>query len=96
MTVHERVAAARQRLGAAGIGAAEAAASARRLAEHVLDWDATRYLTSGREPEPSGFAERYEAAIVRRAAREPSAYIVRRQEFWGLSFEVTPAVLIPA
>jgi len=95
MTVHERVAAARQRLGAAGIGAAEAAASARRLAEHVLSWDATRYLTSGNELEPSGFAERYEAAIARRTAREPSAYIVGRQEFWGLSFEVTPAVLIP-
>jgi release factor glutamine methyltransferase len=94
-TVHERVAAARRRLEGAGIGAAEAAASARVLAEHVLGWDAVRYLTSGSDPEAPGFAERYGAAIARRAAREPSAYIIGRQEFWSLPFEVTPAVLIP-
>lgn len=33
--------------------------------------------------------------MARRVAREPFAYIVRREEFWGLPFEVTPAVLIP-
>jgi release factor glutamine methyltransferase len=33
--------------------------------------------------------------VARRAAREPFAYIVRAEEFWGLRFEVTPAVLIP-
>ena len=95
MTVHERVAAGRQRLSRAGIGAAEAAASARLLAEHLLGWDAARYITSGVEPEPAGFAAGYEEAIARRASREPSAYITGRQEFWGLPFDVTPAVLIP-
>jgi len=95
MTVHERVAAARHRLGAAGIGAAEAAASARLLAEHILGWDTTHYLVSGNDPEPPDFVAPYDAAVARRAAREPSAYITGRQEFWGLSFDVTPAVLIP-
>jgi release factor glutamine methyltransferase len=61
----------------------------------VLGWDATRYLTSGNEPEPDGFAERYDALIERRAAREPVAYITGRQEFWRLDFEVSRAVLIP-
>ena len=95
VTIQERVAEARQRLRAAGIGAAEADASARVLAEHVLGWDATRYLTEAAEPEPSGFAERYDAAVRRRVTREPSAYIMGRREFWGLTLEVSPAVLIP-
>jgi len=94
-TVHERVAAARQMLGDAGIGALEAASSARVLAQHVLGWDTTRFLTSGHEPEPGGFGDRYDALVARRAAREPSAYITGRREFWGLPLEVSPAVLIP-
>ena len=54
-----------------------------------------RYLTSGNEPEPEGFAQRYDALVARRVAREPVAYITGRQEFWNLDFEVSPAVLIP-
>jgi release factor glutamine methyltransferase len=95
MTVHERVAAARHTLSEAGIGASESAASARMLAEHVLGWDTTRYLTAGHEQEPAGFEERYDEMISRRARREPSAYITRQREFWGLPLEVSPAVLIP-
>lgn len=94
-TIQDRVAAARQTLRDAGIGPAEAELSARRLAQHVLGWDTARYFTSSNEPEPSTFAERYHALVARRAAREPSAYITGRQEFWDLSFEVSPAVLIP-
>jgi len=33
--------------------------------------------------------------VERRAKREPVAYIVGHQEFYGLDLEVTPAVLIP-
>ncbi|MHB0871394.1 MAG: peptide chain release factor N(5)-glutamine methyltransferase [Chloroflexota bacterium] len=33
--------------------------------------------------------------VARRAAHEPEAYIVGRREFYGLEFEVGPAVLIP-
>lgn len=95
ITVRERVARARELLRESGIGADESESSARVLAEHVLDWDTARYLTLAPDPEPPFFAERYEAAVRRRAAREPSAYITGRQEFWGLAFEVSPAVLIP-
>lgn len=95
VTIQNRVDAARQTLRDAGIGPAEAELSARRLAEHVLGWDTARYFTSSNEAEPLQFAESYDALVARRAAREPSAYITGRQEFWDLSFEVSPSVLIP-
>jgi len=47
------------------------------------------------EDAPAGFEEAYEAAIVRRVLREPVAYIVGVQEFWGRDFLVRPGVLIP-
>lgn len=37
----------------------------------------------------------YFAVIARRVAGEPTQYLTGNQEFWGLEFEVTPAVLIP-
>jgi release factor glutamine methyltransferase len=37
----------------------------------------------------------YRAAIARRARNEPVQYITGTQEFYGRSFAVTPAVLIP-
>jgi release factor glutamine methyltransferase len=40
-------------------------------------------------------AEKFLALIARRAAGEPVQYLTGKQEFWGLEFEVTPAVLIP-
>ncbi len=47
-----------------------------------------RWLDS---PVPSGIAH----LVVRRLAHEPVAYILGRQEFYGLDLEVSPAVLIP-
>lgn len=94
-TIHAHVAAARQQLRAAGLSSAEADLSARLLAEHLLGWSTERFLVEAVEPEPDGFSARYDAVIARRAKREPVPYITGRREFWGLSFEVTPDVLIP-
>ncbi len=40
-------------------------------------------------------ARHFEALLARRAATEPFAYITGQQEFWSLTLEVSPAVLIP-
>jgi release factor glutamine methyltransferase len=94
-TIHDRVAAARERLRGAGISPDEADLDARLLAEHLLGWDTARFFASAAETEPSAFAEKYEALVDRRVHREPVAYIVGHHEFWGLDFEVMPGVLIP-
>lgn len=39
--------------------------------------------------------ESYQYVLTRRASGFPSQYITGHQEFWGLDFIVTPAVLIP-
>jgi release factor glutamine methyltransferase len=95
LTVHERVAAARQRLADAGLSPAEAGLSARLLAQHALGWSPERFLADAGGAEPDAFAEPYDALVARRARREPLAYIVGMREFWGLTLEVTPDVLIP-
>jgi release factor glutamine methyltransferase len=94
-SLQERIAEARHRLVRAGLTPADAALDAEVLARHALGWDRARLLTSGREPTPAGFDERFDALIERRAVREPVAFITGRREFWGLEFEVSPAVLIP-
>ena len=95
MTIHARVAAARQQLRNAGLSANEADLSARLLAQHVLGWTTERLLTDGGDGEPPDFGMHFDVLITRRASREPLPYIVGHREFWRLDFEVTPAVLIP-
>ena len=73
----------------------DAGLDARVLARFVLGWDAAHLLADGRDDEPPGFSERYAVLVERRSRREPVAYITGEKEFWNLSFEVSPAVLIP-
>lgn len=94
-SIHELVASARLRLRQAGIPDAEADLDARLLAERLLGWDAARYFAHADADPPVAFPETFGRAIDRRVRREPVAYITGRQEFWDLTFEVTPAVLIP-
>jgi release factor glutamine methyltransferase len=95
MTLRHHLAAAKVRLVAAGIEPSEAARDALLLAMHVLGWNRATTYARDTDPPPADFAPAYEAAMARRAAREPVAYIVGVQEFWSRDFTVTPAVLIP-
>jgi release factor glutamine methyltransferase len=95
MTIAEHVARARAGLESAGIPGPEAALDAGLLARTALGWDHAAFLTRQRDAPPPPFAAAYAALIARRARREPVAYILGEREFWGLTFEVTPDVLIP-
>jgi release factor glutamine methyltransferase len=94
-TIHARVSTARDRLRAAGISSDEANLDARLIAEHVLGWTTERFFTDANQAPPPSFDAQFDALVARRAAREPFAYIVGRQEFWGLEIDVNAAVLIP-
>jgi len=93
--LHERLADARERFVRAGIPHQEATLDAEVIARHVLDCDRATFLIRARDPLPSAFERLFESLVQRRLSREPIAYIVGHREFWGLEFEVTPAVLIP-
>src|SRR5262252_2916480 len=93
-TIRELVAAASDQLRGAGV-TTSATLDARLLAQHVLGWDAARLLARAGEAAPEGFPAAYEPLVARRVAREPLAYITGHREFFGLEFEVSPAVLIP-
>src|SRR5262245_32554136 len=95
MTVLRRVIAARERFLRAGIPPDQAAIDAELLARHALGWDRATYLGHRDEPIPDEASNRFDSAVRRREAREPIAYITGHREFWGLSFLVSPAVLIP-
>src|SRR5690242_6798106 len=54
------------------------------------------YLFAHPERELSGDEQRrYNNVVAERASGKPAQYITGHQEFWGLDFVVTPAVLIP-
>ena len=91
----DRVARARDGFARAGVAADEAAADAQVLARHVLGWDRATYLARRRDPAPPDFETRYAPLAARRRMREPVSLITGRREFWGLTFEVGPAVLAP-
>jgi release factor glutamine methyltransferase len=65
------------------------------LLMHALGRDRTWLYTHPEASLDVADAEKYLALIARRAAGEPTQYLTGKQEFWGLEFEVTPAVLIP-
>jgi release factor glutamine methyltransferase len=65
------------------------------LLMHSLGCDRTWLYTNPETPVNPGAVQAYFALVARRASGEPTQYLTGKQEFWGLEFEVTPAVLIP-
>jgi release factor glutamine methyltransferase len=89
VTVGEAIRAAAERLAASSD---TARLDAELLMAHALEVSRSDMLLKAmRDPAPEGFA----SLVERRAAHEPVAYITGEAEFYGLTFKVTPATLIP-
>jgi release factor glutamine methyltransferase len=65
---------------------------ARLLLAHTLGLSQNDLI---RDPSRAIDTTAFEAAVTRRVAHEPLALIVGLREFWSMTFEVSPATLIP-
>jgi release factor glutamine methyltransferase len=65
------------------------------LLMHALGRDRAWIYTHPEDALEPAALDRYFMLVERRAAGEPTQYLTGKQEFWGLEFEVTAAVLIP-
>ncbi len=84
---------ATEALQAAGID--DAWLEAEVLLRHTLDLDRAHLYARLQEDLSSGDQAAFRSLLARRLAHEPTAYIVRQREFYGLDLETTPAALIP-
>jgi release factor glutamine methyltransferase len=65
------------------------------LLAHLLGCDQTALLTHPERLLSAAELEQFDRLVERRLASEPMQYLTGEQEFFGLRFEVSPAVLIP-
>jgi release factor glutamine methyltransferase len=84
----------------ATIAAVQASLPLDPLENRILLCEATglsrvQLITQGDRPLTAYEAQRLDGLVARRLRGEPIAYIVGRREFFGLDFQVGPAVLIP-
>jgi release factor glutamine methyltransferase len=77
----------------AGIDSAEA--DARLLMAHALGVDRAELIANGERALTVEQAEAIDALAARRLKREPVARIFGHKEFWSLSLQIGPAVLVP-
>ena len=77
------------------VGSESARLDAELLLAFALDTDRTAVIAHTDAPVGDGAAARFQAALDRRAAGEPVAYIRGVKEFHGLAFGVDPRALIP-
>lgn len=93
VSIGEALRRASQQLDHAGV--AEARREAGSLLSHIIGKDRTFLISHAEELLDAHQCERFENAIARRAAGEPTQYITGTQDFFGRAFRVTPNVLIP-
>ena len=65
------------------------------LLRHFLGCRRADIFLNGSQPVADSVREEVERALSRRLDREPLAYILGEQEFYGRAFAVSPEVLIP-
>jgi release factor glutamine methyltransferase len=79
----------------AKVGVDDSRWEAELLLRHALGWSRERLLARLQEPVPAEAMGHFFQLLDRRRGRVPIQYLLGTQEFFGLSFRVTPAVLIP-
>lgn len=95
MTLRRLLEAARLELAANEDPAASPRLEAELLLAQTLGVDRAWLFAHADDEAPEAAVPTFEALVARRAGGEPLAYITGEQEFWSLSLQVTPAVLIP-
>ncbi|MBP1965727.1 peptide chain release factor N(5)-glutamine methyltransferase [Paenibacillus aceris] len=93
MTIREAYVEASSFLGKLDV--AEAASCVELLLQHLLGCSRTELLFRFQEQFPAELAAEWRQLLERKAAGEPVQYVIGEQEFYGLPFAVSPAVLIP-
>lgn len=93
MTLAELLHQAETRLRTADIE--DARLEAELLLRHAIGLTREALYASLRQPAPPQAPRTLEALLLRRLAHEPTAYIVRHKEFYGLELLCTPAALVP-
>ncbi len=76
-------------------GVDEPAQNGQLLLEHLLGWSRTRLYLNWQDPFPEDLELDWQRLLSRRAGGEPVQYIIGSEGFYGLTFQVAPAVLIP-
>ena len=94
MTVlKEFIGQAQDKLIAAGVESADL--DVRLLTQHVLGWTQTKLLLNLNHVLGDAEVKDLNAAITRRAAREPVSRIIGRRAFWKSDFRISPQTLDP-
>jgi len=76
-------------------GVADARREVGSLLSHVIGKDRTFLISHAEDAVNDRKLREFEEVVARRALGEPAQYITGVQDFYGRSFRVTPAVLIP-
>ncbi|MFB3915192.1 MAG: peptide chain release factor N(5)-glutamine methyltransferase [Terriglobales bacterium] len=93
MQLKQALEAAVKELEANGVGSPRMNAEV--LLMFTLSCDRAYLYAHSRRDLTADELDRYQQAVAERARGVPSQYIAGHQEFWGLDFLVSPAVLIP-
>lgn len=93
MQLREALAAAVDRLTANDVGSPRM--NAEMLLMFALGCDRTHLYSHPERELNSDEQSRYDEVVAQRASGYPAQYIIGHQEFWGMDFVVSPAVLIP-
>lgn len=95
MTVGQLSARIRSILAPAVGGEGEAAAMVRDIWEWLTGWDRTKVAVRSADQASRFVADEFERVAARVVAGEPLQYILGQAHFYGMTFDVTPDVLIP-